>query len=411
MALGIAGLLLVVACDKLVEVDAPSRVIAAGLEDPSQADLLTNSVGADFECAFAHYIVGQGLVGNELEISTGLIVLKEYDRRDFKTFGSSYATVLCDNGVDVGIYKPLSIARWDGDHLLGLLDKWTDAQVTNRQTKIATAAMYTGFSLVLLGESMCSAALDVGPEMTPAQLFAAAEDRFTKAIAAATAAGNNTILNAARVGRARALMRQAKKAAAAADARLVPDGFTFNATYSSDSPRRENGVWTRNQRSQNFTIDPSYRGLTVGGVPDPRVALTDQKRFAAGDGRTPLWTANKYPSATSPIPLATWREARLIVAEADGGASAVTQINALRAAAGLPPFNSSDPAVINSQILYERKAELFLESHGLGDIRQYSIPLTPAPGVVFKDGSGTYTNQICFPLPDVERLNNPNLKG
>ena len=410
-ALGIAVAVAVTACDSLVQVDAPSRVIASSLEDPSQADLLVNSVGADFECAFSHYIVAQGLVGNELEISTGLIVMKEYDRRDFKTFGSSYSIVLCEDGTNVGVYKPLSIARYDGDHLLGLLNEWTDAQVTNRQAKIATTAMYTGFSLVLLGESMCSAALDVGPEMTPAELFAAAEDRFGKAITAATAAANNTILNAARVGRARALMRQGKKAAAAADARLVPDGFTFNATYSSDSPRRENGIWTRNQRSQNFTIDPSYRGLAFAGVPDPRVALTDQKRFAAGDGRTPLWTTNKYPAVTSPIPLATWREARLIVAEADGGSSAVTQINALHTAAGLPPFNSSDPAAITSQILYERKVELFLESHGLGDIRQYNIPLTPAPGTIFKDGSGTYTNQTCFPLPDVERLNNPNIKS
>ena len=47
--------------------------------------------------------------------------------------------------------------------------------------------------------------------MTPAQLFAAAQDRFSKSIAAATVAGNTAILNAARVGRARALMRQGKK--------------------------------------------------------------------------------------------------------------------------------------------------------------------------------------------------------
>ncbi len=408
---GTIALLVLSACDSLVSVDAPSRVIATKLEDPSQADLLANSVGADFECSFSHYISGQGLVGNELEVATGGIVIKEYDRRDFKPFGSSYSSVLCDDGTGIGIYKPLSITRWSGDHLLGLLDKWTDAQVTDRQAKIASTALYTGYALVLLGESMCSAALDVGPEMTPAQLFAAAQDRLTKAIAAASAASNTTFLIAARVGRARALMRLGRKSDAAADARLVPDGFTFNATYSSDSPRRENGVWTRSQRSQIFTIDPSYRGLTFAGVPDPRVTLTDQKRFAAGDGRTPLWTANKYPSVTSPIPIATWREARLIVAEAEGGATAVAQINALHAAVGLPPFASTNAAEIAAQILYERKVELFLESHGLGDIRQYGIPLTPAPGAVFKDGSGTYANQVCFPLPHVERLNNPNLKG
>ena len=84
-------------------------------------------------------------------------------------------------------------------------------------------------------------------------------------------------------------------------------------------------------------------------------------------------------------------------------------INQLHARVGLPPFASTDPAAIEAQILYERKAELFLESQGLGDIRQYALPLTPAPGTVFKDGSGTYAAQTCFPLPDIERLNNPNI--
>lgn len=408
-ATAIATALVLGACDRLVTVDAPSRVLATGLEAPGAADLLVNSAGADFECSLGHYVVAQGLVGNELEIATGLIVMKEYDRRDFKTFGSSYSLNTCDSGFDVGVYKPLSTARWQADHLLGLLDKWTDQQVTNRTAKIATTAVYAGYSLVLLGESMCSAAIDLGPELTPAQLFQLAEDRFTRAITAAQASGNTTARNAALVGRARARLRQGKKAEAAADARLVPDGFVFNATYSSESPRRENPVWTRNARSQNVTVDPSYRNLTLGGVADPRVSLTNTGKFAAGDGRTPLWLETKYPAVASPIPIATWREARLIVAEADGGASAVAAINALHAAAGLPPFASTDPAAIASQILYERKAELFLESHGLGDIRQYRIPLTPAPGVVFKDGSGVYASQVCFPLPDVERLNNPNI--
>ena len=53
LAIGVLGALLLAACDKLVDVNAPSRVIASGLEDPSKADLLVNSVGADFECAFA----------------------------------------------------------------------------------------------------------------------------------------------------------------------------------------------------------------------------------------------------------------------------------------------------------------------------------------------------------------------
>jgi hypothetical protein len=256
---------------------------------------------------------------------------------------------------------------------------------------------------------MCSAAVDLGPELTPAQLFQLAEARFTTAMAAAQASSNTTALNAARVGRARARHRQGKLAEASADAILVPDGFVFNATFSNDSPRRQNGVWTRNYRDQNFTIDPSYRNMTYNGAPDPRVALLNTGKLAAGDGRTPLWQETKYPAIESPIPVATWREAQLIVAEAAGGQTAVNIINALHARVGLGTFSSTDPATIRSQLLYERKAELFLESHELGDIRQYNLALTPVPGAVFKDGSGTYAAQRCFPLPDIERLNNPNI--
>src|SRR6185503_18169776 len=172
---------LLAGCDRLVAVPAPSRVVATTLDDPSNAPLLMNGVAADFECAFGQYVVAQGLVGNELEVATGLIVMKEYDRRDFKSFGSSYAINTCAATFDVGVYKTLSIARWGADHLDSLLTKWTDAEVPGRQSLLARSAVYAGFSLVLLGESMCSAAIDLGPELSPAQLFQLAEARFTTA--------------------------------------------------------------------------------------------------------------------------------------------------------------------------------------------------------------------------------------
>src|SRR4029077_6640937 len=133
----------------------------------------------------------------------------------------------------------------------------------------AQAATYAGYSLELLGESMCSAAIDLGPEMTRAQLFAAAQDRFTTAITAAQASSNTNMLNAARIGRARSLINQGNLTQARADAVLVPDGFVLNASHSSAVARRENLVWSQMYRGFFSSVDPSFRNVTFAGVADP----------------------------------------------------------------------------------------------------------------------------------------------
>lgn len=400
------------ACDEIIQVDAPSRVIATALEDPSNAALLTNSVGADFECALAHYVVAGGLVGNELEISTTLIVMKEYDKRDFKPFGSVYATATCDATFSVGVYKPLSTARWQGDNTLELLQGWTDEEVEDRQQKIATVAAYSGYSHVLMGEAMCTAAFDLGPELQPTEIFQRADQRFSTAISAAQSAGREDIINWASVGRARALHRLGRTSEAADVARQVPTDFVKHASYGTESARRENAVWDRNVRDQGFTIDPTFRDKEFDGVDDPRVRVEDTG-LSASDGETPLFVQTKYPDGSSGIPIATWEEAQLIIAEAELDAgntgTAVDIINILHTRAGLPAFGGGDADAVREHLLEERQRELFLESHHLGDLRQYDLPLIPAPGVPFKDGGGVYEDQRCFPLPDVERLNNPDV--
>lgn len=56
----------------------------------------------------------------------------------------------------------------------------------------------------------------------------------------------------------------------------------------------------------------------------------------------------------------------------------------------------------------QRRRELFLDGHHLGDVIRYGIVLAPAAGTAYH-GSGNYGSQVCMPLPDIERLNNPNI--
>lgn len=409
--------ILVTACDvqKILEEEAPSRVDAETLNNPAFARLLVDGAAGDLECALTQYIVAAGLVGDELLNAQLSQAGWDYDRRTIFSASIPYGTAQCTSVQVPGLYTPLSVARFQADNVLRKLESWTDAEVPNRAGLIAQAASYAGFSLELLGESMCSAAIDLGPELTPAELFTEAESRFTTAIAAAQTANNAPLLNAALIGRARARLSLNKLPEARVDAALVPNNFVLNATYSGAVPRRENLVWSQMYRGLFATVDSSYRGVTWVGVPDPRVNVVDAG-INGQDPNTRIFRQTKYPLINSTIPIARSAEAQLIVAEADlaagNTASPVTIINQLHTNAGIPPYAGGTPAEIKAQIIEERRREFFLEGHRLGDIIRYGLTVRPLAGTAFSRGGvyGPGTGaQVCFPLPDVERNNNPSI--
>ena len=71
---------------------------------------------------------------------------------------------------------------------------------------------------------------------------------------------------------------------------------------------------------------------------------------------------------------------------------------------------SATAADIRTQIIEERRREFFVEGHRLGDMRRYGIAFTPTAATAYQYG-GVYGAQTCFPLPDVERINNPAIAG
>jgi hypothetical protein len=398
-------------CKEILKADAPQLIEQSSLQQAGNAPVIAAGAVGDFECAFANYIAVMGTVSDEFSDSQANAAIWDLDRRTNFPQTALYATGLC--GGFGGVYTPVSTARFQADNTLKLLDGWTDAQVEGRQMLIARMAAYAGYSLVLLGEGFCSAAIDLGPELTPAQVFALAEQRFTRAIQiGGTGATVDSLRTLALVGRARARTDQGNLTGAAADAARVPNGFVFNARYSAASARSENRVFRANNTNGTITVDPSFRNVTISGQPDTRVPVSDAGRGGSYP-QIRLWVQNKYSSLASPMPIATWREAVLIRAEAaaaagDGG-GAVSFINQLRSAAGLPAYSSSDIAAIRAQVVEERRRELFLESHRLFDTIRFGIPLNPPPGAPFPVGGGTYGNNKCLPLPDVERLNNPSI--
>lgn len=413
------------ALDELLSVPAPSQVVASDLEDPKSAQLLVASVGNEFRCTHTYHAAASAITGNEWRDASNNTVMNIWDARvhDTSGYGSQYASADCGSG-QPALFRPLSRTRWFAEYVLGLLNEWTDADVPGRTEMIAEVAMYAGYTYTLFAEAMCElVVVENGPVVTPAEAFGVAIERFDQS-AAAGASGD--LLNAVRVGKARAQLNLGQTSAAAGTASAVPEGFEWLLPYSSAENVTKNTQWRFNVDTNSATIAEPYRDFPCN-FPwpddmmsecmeelDPRVEVTDQERGHPNTGIA-LWFAEKYTDASSPVQLASWEEAQLIIAEAAieagnyGQASSI--FNTLRANVGLSPHMASmDMNGMMDQLIEERAAELFLEGHHLWDLRRLGV--RPYPPIGQDDGFGAvYGNQLCFDLPATEFQNNTSITG
>ena len=390
-------------CSNLLDVDAPSRVRADDLDNPIYATLLVKSAVGDFDCALASYITTTAMVVDEFKsVNIYSAEASDYDRRTVNPARTQYATYEC--GGFGASYQPIETAIWQADNVLALLNEWTDEEVPNRASLIQTAQAYAGYGRILLGEGFCTAAINGGPELQPAEVFDQADALFTMALEGP----DPQIANMARLGRARARLDRGNTEGALADALLVPPGFVQYARYSDASSRSRNAIFDHNNRAEAVSVDVQNRDIRFEGVSDPRVPV-EKTSDIGPNGIDTVWVQRKYNSLNAPIPIARYAEAQLIVAELSGGETAVDIINELHSAAGLPAFDSSDPEAIRNQVIQERAHELFLEGHRFFDFNRFELPFDPPAATPYWQG-GTYGTTRCLPLPDLERDNNPNIE-
>jgi len=389
------------ACSTILDVEFPGTIPVEQIDDPALAPVLARSVMSDFECAYSNYAIVSASQSDEYETSNQNVPLANWGERSITANENAYVIGTCDA---LGIHLTLHTARFQSEDIFNRISAWTDAQVTGRASLMSQVKAYGGYAYELMGETFCEVSFDAGPAQPRAAALTLAEQRFSDAITLAQQGNNTDMLNLARVGRARSRLMQTKFAEAAADAQLIAAGYVRNGDRGAEATRRWNDVFYYANTLGAYTVAFDLRTIV-----DPRLQVANTGR-PAFIPTIPLWATNKYAALTSPIRLASYREAQLILAESLAEQNqipqALTILNTRRAELGLTPLTATTKDEAITAVLGERRMELAFEGgHRLADLLRKSLPWKGANGSTVNANPITgrpYGTTTCWPHPTRE---------
>lgn len=432
-----AALAIVLAgCEETLEVEDREFLTPQAVS----TDLLVAGAIRDFNTAYS----GGGLTDRFLSV-TALI---SDELHDVETFTTRIATdqraqqAIAQGNTSDATYTNLHRARRAA---LRAFEGLTEDGRANAP-EAAEMKMLEGYTYVALGEGFCSGipfseleedgTLDIENAGVPL----ATQDVFQEAIVRFDAAvGIDGGQDAARVGKARALVNLGRYDEAAAAVAAVPTSFLRVIGHSDNTGDQENPIFNLQSNGRYSLSDrEGVNGLPFRSAGDPRIPWVEAG--VGFDDINPLFLSQKYSeSRSAPVVLADGIEARLIEAEAAlnaGNAGTFVQIlNGLRAdvanlmAARIPDYSSlvpgpnnptttlpplSDPgsdAARQDLLFSERAFWMWGTGHRLGDLRRLINQYGRQANDVYPTGAyhkgGTYGNDVVLPL-DFREQNNPN---
>jgi starch-binding outer membrane protein, SusD/RagB family len=309
----------------------------------------------------------------------------------------------------------------------------TATEKATKATQIGHLYALQGFAYVLLAENYCSGipianADDLNPKtdlLTTAQMLTRALAYFdTAATTLGTTTADQPFRNAVAVGRGRTLLDQGKYDEAAAAVAAVPTTFSFAVTYSATSVVNAIYDWMNGTLNYAPADKEGVNGLDFISARDPRVTVI---RNAAGvptpragqDGAI-HFTQTVFPTANSPMTLASGVEARLIEAEAAlrkaDAATYLAKLNDARTTVtGLTPLADPGSAVARQDLLFRERGFWFWgTAHRLGDLRRLVKSYGRNAETVYPTGpyfkGGAYGTDLVL-IPAQAEKNNPDFTG
>ena len=309
-----------------------------------------------------------------------------------------------------GEWSSAQQARWVAENGITRMQEILDAAVFAKSALVARAYLLAGFANRLLGEMLCSTAIDGGAEEPNTVHFDRAMGHFTQAISVGGPAGTSDIVAAAYGGRASIKAWTGDWSGAVADGLNVPIDFRYDSDYTNEVA---NDIAFETHNRFEFSVF----GTEFQDFPDdPRAPWTiilnaDGSITNGANGSTPMYQQNKHDDLDSPVALTKGTEMKVLAAEAElrGGGNigtAFALLNEARDEYGMVAL--AVPATLAeawTTLHHERGAELWLETRRFWDLRRWFAESGPSHHD-FLQG-----RDDCFPISEEERDANPNLSG
>jgi hypothetical protein len=402
----LAAALLIVAvldaCNGFLDVKNPGPIQDAALDQLTAVPGFVAGMSGDLSDAMDEVVRIAGIASDDLNHGgsyggEGLWVRGIIHREDINAQWALMQKARWTAETGIERIKPLLGANYDTDSLA------------------ARANLLAGFANRMLGEMLCSTAIDGGPEEPNTVHFARAETYFTEAIRIASARPFTSLVRAAYIGRAAVRAWQGNWTGAVADAAQIPstaNNFIYNTFYSTNSFRENNSLVQETYVRREFTVWGTSWATVFN---DPRVGwdtiYTNASKVAVQkgqDGKTNFFRQKKYVDLGADIPLAKGTEALMIRAEerlrANDIPGAFGFINQQRAVYNLAAL-AAPTSITAAWTTFERErgAVTWLEGRRLWDLRRWNEDTGPAHNT-FLDG-----RDKCIPISLEERQVNPNL--
>jgi hypothetical protein len=395
------------ACDSFVEVDNPNNLETSAIDPESDATLLSQSAYQSFSTNYREIPVYEAWFTNRARVGDTFPTRNEIGRRNIPET-NTHTTSFWN-----GIHNSLQFAR--------TAIRATEA--AGPSVDLARNWFVSGEAILLQAALFCEGTIAASTtesrgKMTTNQLLdsAIADLRKVQDVASkvtgTTAAEAQGLSTAAQVGIARALLQLGRKTEASAEAAKVPATFSYSLLRVDNSANRNlgSGIWNYSESRISLVVGPEFRAMADSG--DPRIAYVDAKRLSQ-DGVLNFFRQNKIKGWADGDRFASGLEAQYIKIEADGNAAAMLDfINQRRAVGKQPAFAAGATASqLLTELMVQRARDFWLEGLDVLDLRRNpnNFPYILPPGnTYYKPELGTVQSDVCWPVPQTEKRNNPN---